>query len=289
MKMSIGAAFSETFAFLKANWMQMLIWFGGALLVVGLLGYLMLGSTFTAMAMAPDDPSLVMGAFGKIGLFALLASVILYGVCMLIWRGGMHPGETPNLGWAFQAGPAFAFGMFVVMIAAYILIFIIMLIFGLIFGAALGGAGAFSPGALESGAVGGGAMFFIVILYIAVLVFMLWVQGRFIVAGPVMADRLTRNPITGLSESWRLTGPSQWVIVGFYLLFTVLLLVYVLVVGMIVGAILGSLTGGSVVGAIISLIISAAVIYLPLIMVSFSIPVGVYRAISPKASADVFA
>ncbi|WP_422061280.1 hypothetical protein [Sphingopyxis sp.] len=289
MKMSIGAAFSETFAFLKANWMQMLIWFGGALLVVGLLGYLMLGSTFSAMAMAPNDPTLIMGAFGKIGLFALLASVILYGVCMLIWRGGMHPGEAPNLGWAFQAGPAFAFGMFVVMIAAYILIFVVMLIFGLIFGAALGGAGAFSPGALESGAIGGGTMFFMVILYIAVVVFMLWVQGRFIVAGPVMADRLTRNPITGLSESWRLTGPSQWVIVGFYLLFTILLFVYVLVVGMIVGAILGSLLGGSVVGAMISLIISAALIYLPLIMVSFSIPVGVYRAISPKAAADVFA
>ena len=35
IKMSIGAAFSETFAFLKANWMQMLLWVGGALVVVG--------------------------------------------------------------------------------------------------------------------------------------------------------------------------------------------------------------------------------------------------------------
>ena len=66
-KMSIGAAFSETFAFLKANWMQMLIWFGGALLLLGLLGYLLLGSTFSAMAMSPGDPSVAMGAFGKIG------------------------------------------------------------------------------------------------------------------------------------------------------------------------------------------------------------------------------
>jgi len=57
VKMSIGAAFSETFAFLKANWMQMLIWVGGALLLVGLLGYLFLGSTFSALAMAPNDPS----------------------------------------------------------------------------------------------------------------------------------------------------------------------------------------------------------------------------------------
>ena len=177
----------------------------------------------------------------------------------------------------------------VVMIAAYILIFIVMLIFGLIFGAALGGAGAFSPGALESGAVGGGALFVGIILYVALIVFLLWVQGRFIVAGPIMADRLTRNPITGLSESWRLTQASQWVIVGFYVVFAILVVVYMLVVGMIVGGIFGSLAGGSMAGAMISLIVSAAVIYLPLIMVSFSVPIGIYRAIAPKASADVFA
>jgi len=177
IKMSIGAAFSETFAFLKANWMQMLLWVGGALVVVGLLGFLFLGSTFTAMAMSPGDPSAAFGALGKIFLFALIASVILYGVCMLIWRGGMHPGEAPNFAWAFQARPAFAFGMFVVMIAAYIVIIVIMLILGLIFGAALGGMGSMSPDALASGAVGGGAIFVMVILYIAVLVLMLW-DGR---------------------------------------------------------------------------------------------------------------
>ncbi len=291
-KMSIGAAFSETFAFLKANWMQMLIWVGGALVVVGLLGYLFLGSTFSAMALAPNDPSLVMGAFGKIALFALIAAVIFYGVSMLIWRGGMHPGEAPNFAWAFQAGPALAFGMFVVMIAAYIVIFIIMFILTLIFGAALGGMGAFSPGALESGgagAIGGGAIFLMVILYIAMIVFLLWVQGRFMVAGPVMAERLTRNPVTGLGESWRLTGPSQWVIVGFYLLFTIGIFVYALIAGMIFGGILGAVLGGSAVGAILTMIVMAALVYLPLIMLSFSIPVGVYRAIAPRASGDVFA
>ncbi|MBO9696264.1 MAG: hypothetical protein J7499_08685 [Sphingopyxis sp.] len=292
IKMSIGAAFSETFAFLKANWMQMLIWLGGALIVVGLLGYLFLGSTFSAMALAPNDPALVMGAFGKIAFFALIAAVIFYGVSMLIWRGGMHPGEAPNFAWAFQAGPALAFGMIVVMIAAYIVIFIVMLILTLIFGAALGGMGAFSPGALESGgagAIGGGAIFLIVILYIAMIVFLLWVQGRFMVAGPVMAERLTRNPVTGLGESWRLTGPSQWTIVGFYLLFTIGMFIYAMIAGMIFGGILGAVAGGSVVGAILTMIVMAAVVYLPLIMLSFSIPVGVYRAIAPQASGDVFA
>lgn len=291
-KMSIGAAFSETFAFLKANWMQMLMWVGGALVVVCLLGYLFLGSTFSAMALAPNDPSVVMGAFGKIALFALIAAVIFYGVSMLIWRGGMHPGEAPNFAWAFQAGPALAFGMFVVMIAAYIVIFIVMFILTLIFGAALGGMGAFSPGALESGgagAIGGGAIFLMVILYVAMIVFLLWVQGRFMVAGPVMAERLTRNPVTGLGESWRLTGPSQWVIVGFYLLFSIGVFIYALVAGMIFGGILGAIAGGSAVGAMLTMIVMAALVYLPIIMISFSVPVGVYRAIAPRASGDVFA
>ena len=281
-KMSIGAAFSETFAFLKANWMQMLMWVGGALILVGLLGYLVLGSTFSAMAMAPNDPSLIMGAFGKIMLFALVAAVIFYGISMLIWRGGMYPGEAPNFAWAFQAGPALAFGMMVIIIAAYIVVFIVMFILTLIFGAALGGMGGLSPAALESGgagAIGGGAILLMIILYVAVIVFMLWVQGRFMVAGPVMAERLTRNPVTGLGESWRLTGPSQWVIVGFYLLFA----------GMIVGGILGAVAGGSAVGAMLSMIVMAALVYLPIIMISFSMPVGIYRAIAPRASGDVFA
>jgi hypothetical protein len=291
-KMSIGAAFSETFAFLKANWMQMLIWVGGALVVVGLLGFLVLGSTFSAIALAPNDPSLIMSAFGKIFLFALVAAVIFYGVSMLIWRGGMHPGEAPNFAWAFQAGPALAFGMFVVMIAAYIVIFIVMFILTLIFGAALGGMGAFSPAALESGgagAIGGGAIILMIILYIAMIVFLLWVQGRFLVAGPVMANQLTRNPVTGLGESWRLTGPSQWTIVGFYLLFTIGVFIYALIAGMIFGGVLGAILGGSAVGAMLTMIVMAAAVYLPIIMISFSMPVGVYRAIAPRASGDVFA
>lgn len=285
-KLSIGAAFSETFAFLKANWAQMLIWLGGGLLVVGLLGYLLLGSTISAMAMAPEDPSVVMSAVGKIGLFSIIAAVVLYAASMLIWRGGLHPGEAPNFGWALQAGPAFAFGMMIVMIAAYILVIIVMMIFAMIFGV----AGGFSPAALESGAVGGVAMAVMVLLYIGMLVFMLWVQARFSVAGPVMADRLTRNPITGLSESWKLTQASQWSIVGFYVLFTILIFVYALVAGMIFGGIFTSaLAGGSAIGAIVSMIVAGAVIYLPILLLSFSVPAGLYRALAPRASGDVFA
>lgn len=288
VKMSISDAFAETFAFVRANWVQMLMWIGGSLIVLGLLGFLLLGSIFTTMAMAMTtaDPSAAVGAIGKISLFALIAAVVLYAACMLIWRGGMHPGEAPNFGWALQAGPAFAFGMFVVMIAAYIVIVIVMLIFGIIFGA----TGGLSPAAFQSGAVGGGVMLVGILLYLALILFMLWVQSRFIVAGPVMADRLTRNPITGLSESWRLTGPSQWVIVGFYLLFAIMMIVYMFVAGLIFGGILGAMMGGgSMAGTVVSFVVMAVLVYLPILMLSFAIPVGVYRAIAPRTAGDVFA
>lgn len=288
-KMSIGAAFSETFAFLKANWTQMLIYFGGAIVLLGVLGFLLLGSTFMALAGSAADPSAAFGALGSVFLFALVAAVVLYAACMLVWRRGLHPGEAPNFGWALQAGPAFAFGMFVVMIAAYLVIIVISFVLMLIFGAAFGLGGGLSPDALQSGAVGGGAMVLFALFYIAVVLFMLWVQARFSVAGPVMADRLTRNPVTGLSESWRLTGASQWSIVGFYVVFTLATVAYAFVVGLVLGGIMGAMMGGSGIGSVVALIISAIVIYLPLLLVSFSIPIGVYRAISPKPTSDVFA
>lgn len=290
VKMSIGAAFSETFDFLKANWTQMLLWIGGSVVILAVLGYLMLGSTFQMMAMSAGDPSAMMGALGRFFIFAIIAAVVLYAASMLIWRGGLHPGEAPNFGWALQAGPAFAFGMFVVFLAAYIVVMIITFVLALIFGAAFAGAGGFSPSALQSGALGGGAIALMVVFYVAIVVFFLWLFGRLTVAGPVMADRLTRNPVTGLTESWRLTGASQWTIVGFYVLFFILSFVYGLVVGLIFGGIMGAAVGGgSGVGAIISMIVMALLVYVPQLLLSFSIPMGIYRAIGQRTSGDVFA
>lgn len=289
-KMTIGAAFSETFAFLKANWTQMLMWIVGSVVVIGILGYLMLGSTFASMAMSQGDPSVMMSAIGRLFLFGLLAAIILYAACMLIWRAGLKPGEAPNFGWAFQAGPAFAFAMFVVFIAVYLVVIIITFVLALIFGAAFAGAGGFSPSALQSGTLGGGAIALMVVYYIAMLVFFLWIFSRLSVAGPVMADRLTRNPVTGLTESWRMTAASQWTIVGFYVLIAILSLVYGFVVGMIFGGIMGAAaSGGSAVGSILSIIVMALVVYVPQLLLSFAMPIGIYRAIAPRASTDVFA
>src|SRR5690606_35529605 len=127
-----------------------------------------------------------------------------------------------------------------------------------------GGAGAFSPGALQSGAVGGGVLFVLVAYYIAILVFFVWLQSRLSVAGPVMAERLTRNPVTGITESWKLTSASQWLIVLFYILLVIASVVYSLIAGMIFSGIIGALAGGgSGVGAMLAMIVMGLVVYLP--------------------------
>src|SRR3546814_17438873 len=72
----------------------------------------------------------------------------------------------------------------------------------------------FRSGPFKSGALSGGAMAVAFVYFVAVLVFFLLLQVRLSVAGPVMAHKLTRNPVTGLTESWKLTGASQWAIVG---------------------------------------------------------------------------
>src|SRR3546814_12512492 len=92
-------------------------------------------------------------------------------------------------------------------------------------------------------ALSGGAMAVAFVYYVAVLVFFLWLQGRLSVAGPVMAQKLTRNPVTGITESWKLPGASPSEIVGVNILFNILMVVFAFIVGMIFGGITGALAG----------------------------------------------
>lgn len=290
VKMSIGAAFSETFGFLKTNWMQMLLWLGGAVVIACLLGWLLLRNAMMTMMMAQGDPSAAFGAFGSFILFGFIAGTIVYAASLLIWRTGLVGGEpASDIGWGLGAGAALMLGNFVVQLALLILFYIVLFIVGLL---AIGVFGA-SGMSLESFATGGasaGLILFGVIFYVALIVFFLWFFGRLTVAGPVMAVNRSSNPFSAFAESWRLTSASQWTIVGFNFLMILLFLVFFFIISMVLGGVASAvMTPDAGVGAMIGALVMALIVYVPVILVSVSMPAGIYRCIGTQGSPDVFA
>jgi hypothetical protein len=281
-RLTIGGAFSRTFAFVAQNWLSIILWMGGALALIIALGMMMIGNAFTAMGASPGNLGSFIGLFARMALFGLAATVVLYAAGLMIWRGGLVPGSTAgDVGWALGAGALYALAYFVLLIVLYIALVIVMVVLGLIF-AALGGGAAFTPAAFQSGAVGVGALIAIGIAYIGFIVAIMWFQARLSVAGPVMAAGRLVNPVTGIAESWRLTGPSQWRIVGFSLVIAIVTAIAAFVVAWLVEKVAGQ--------GVAALIITAALVYLPALIVWIAIPPAIYREIVPGAyDAETFA
>ena len=290
VKMSIGAAFSETFGFLKTNWMQMLLWLGGAVVIACLLGWLMLRNAMMTMMMAQGDPSAAFGAIGSIILFSLIAGTIVIAASLLIWRTGLVGGEpASDIGWVLGAGAAYMFAMFVVYLATIILLYIVIIIVGLL-AVGIFGASGMSIESFATGGASAGLILFGVLFYIAVIVFFTWFFGRLSVAGPVMAVNRSSNPFSAFAESWKLTSASQWTIVGFNLLMALLFFVFFFILGMVLGSVTGAMMSPDAgAGAMIGGLIMALLLYVPVILVSVSMPAGVYRCVATHGSPDVFA
>ncbi|MBA3941687.1 MAG: hypothetical protein C0520_10790 [Sphingopyxis sp.] len=291
VKMSIGAAISETFAFLKANWMQMLLWLGGAVVLACLLGWLLIGSAMSSMMTAQGDPSAAVGALGSFLLFALIAGTIVFAASLLIWRSGLVGGEPiSDIGWGLGAGAAYMVAMLVVYVATVILMYIFLFIIGL-FAFAIFGASGMSLESLATGGASAGLIVFGILIYIAIIVFFLWFFGRLSVAGPLMAVERSSNPFSAFIESWRLTGASQWTIVGFNLIMAILFAIFFFIVTMLFGglgsAAMASPDGGA--GSLVGVLLLVIVVYVPTILISVSMPAAVYRCISAKSGSDVFA
>lgn len=296
-KMSIGAAFSETFAFLSANWARMLLYLGGALVAIALLGWLLLGSAFASMMASPNDPSMVLGIFGKIFFFAIIAGAAMFAASLLVWRSGLVGGDpAADIGWSLGAGAAYVGALFILYIGMVIAMYIILLIVGL-FAVALFGVSGLSPEIFMNGGVSGGLIAFGVIVYIAIIVFFLWLFGRLGVAGPWMAAHRRSNPFAALGASWKLTGASQWTIVGFNVIIAILSFVFLMVANLIFGGIAGAAGGifgamgspGAGAGTILFAVIFGLLIYVPLILLSVATPAAIYRCVNTDSNAGVFA
>lgn len=293
---SLGRAFSETFAFFRNNWLSMLLWMGGAVLGLAIVFSVMVGGNFALLASGtagsaagPDNVSAVFAMIGQIFLFGLFAMVVVYGAGMMIWRMGLsREASTGDVGWALLAGLTYAFAMFVVMLAAYIALILVFIVVMLVFGVAGGGMGAFTDPASMS--MGGGTIAAMIALYLAMIVAVMWLQGRLLAAGPIMADRKMTNPFAAIAQSWRMSASAQWRILGFLVVFAIVSYAIFFVLGMVGAVVVTALAGESARTGIAAMIVLAIVVYLPFLLLWMSIPPGIYRALGGiDDSAEVFA
>lgn len=291
-RMTISGAFGAMFDFIRGSWHVVLGSLVAVVVLSGIVGFAMVGT-------GSGEPS--GGQVAGLIIVALVFYVALFACFFLGWRHGLASGQesvVSNIGWAMGAGAASILSMFIVGIivgiAFYAVILVIALVMVAIFG--LGGMAAgdmMSPNAMAG--MGIGAIGLFVLIYIAALVGYLWIYGRLSIAGPAMAVLRTRNPITGLGESWRLTRDSQWTIVGFYFLLAIIGFVLFMGVFIAIGgsaAALGAAQAGAEPsGSIVAMSLLPLLLYIPTLLVSVAAPAAVYRQVSggDRHSADIFA
>jgi hypothetical protein len=169
MKATIGGIFSGTFEFLRANWLIMIGMFVVACVLLGLLGYLMIGSFISqAMTGGQPDPSAILAMMGQLFLFYLIMLVVMNAVSLSVWRHGMTNGQDPvtsNIGWALLGGVTLTLFYFGLIIALYIALTIVMLILFAIVG---GGVSMMDPGGFSPENLAGPVVAVIVLLYLAI-------------------------------------------------------------------------------------------------------------------------
>lgn len=296
--MTIGGAFAALFDFVRTSWHIVI----GSMLVTVLIAagvvFALVGGDFTSLN--SQDPGVVMAVFGGLMLAMVVAGVFYFAGSFLSWRHALTGGSEPvlsNLGWALGASAMSLLAMIAISIILYVALTVVMLVIFAILGLGGGLAGGLaSPDAGLAGA-GVGIILGIVLLYVVMIVGFYWVYGRLMAAGPVMAALRTVNPITGLTESWRLTGPSQWVIVGFQLLVAIISFVLTFVFTLVLGAATAGFAAGldsggdaDTIAGVISLVI-VLLVYVPFLVIAVAMPMAVYRQVSDgdMQSGEIFA
>ena len=246
-------------------------------------GYvLQLGSYFGSWRLGFGEGEPLAGAI----VYGLIAGVLVIVAFVAVFIvAGIFMQASPSLGAILMALlflPLVA-ALYTVWAALIAIVLFIVMLLVLAFGASMSDM---NPAAALTG--GGGVAVLVILALLAVL---LWLSARFSCATSIMADRRTFNLLTGLSESWRLTAASQWRIVGYLALLSVVLMVLFVVLAMIVGVGMAqSLQGGGVPEVGLGMIIATLVISIPLAYLTVLVPAGIYRELGGgETSAKVFA
>lgn len=279
---SIGTAWSEGLAILQRHAMLLLILVGGTVVVAGVIQLFVFGINPQAWAeqfttsMQGADPQTVLTTMLPGLLGATLFASIVQSMGQFAAMRGVLSDEGDMAGLLVYGLTA----AIVSLVFWAIVGFAIAVILGLLL--VLLGAGAMFGGDPSAGAMAGLGLGFL-LLILLLLPIMLWLATRLWVMQAAMADQRSINPLYGLSAAWRLSsGANQWPMLGYLLLLIIAGLVIFGIIGAIGGVIFG-LMGGQV-GALLSTVLTGV----PTGMLSIAITAGVYRALVPPASGEIF-
>lgn len=280
---SIGEAWSQGIAFLQEHWKMLLMLVGGTVLLGDILQFGVFGinqesmsADMTAAMRGGNMQNFLAGMAPKLGGAAFVAGVIQSIGQFASLRVAFSRGEE-------EVGSALGYGV-VAALVSFLFWAVITFVFVAIFAVILIALGV-SAGSLANGDTSGMAALVgtLVILMLLILPVLLYVSARLWVMVPAMADARSANPIYGLTESWRLTRPSQWPLVGYVLL----LIVAAIVVFGILGAIIGVIT--SIFGSTIGPMVQSIVTGVPAAVLTIALSAGAYRALTPNDEGDIFA
>ncbi len=231
----------------------------------------------TLMAIAADPWTYRVGGSVAGPLYLLgIVAVIVAGAMLAAWNGllaEMREGYISEIMYGMVAGVAYLLANVALSIG-----------FGLITTLP------FFLLARETLTDGGGPALAVAIVTYRVIVTLVgsWVGARLCLAGAIMGDRGTLEPVSCFAKSWRQTRSAQWRLFGFYLLYGALFGVAGAAWFILHSAVIMSNAPGGLLETLMSFgwLLLFALYFLGQIL----IPAGLYRSSTPSvAVAEVFA
>ncbi|MEQ1725272.1 MAG: hypothetical protein ABL882_05025 [Sphingopyxis sp.] len=280
---SIGAAWSEAMAFLQRNMTLLLVLVGGSVLLAAIIQTFVFGLSQAAFQ-AQMQSAMTSGNMEAF-LTTVLPGVAGAGLLgAIIQSTGQFAALRMGLSGEEDYASALSYGVVAAIVSTLFwvaLAFALAVIFGIILAAL--GAGAVFAGGGGGGAVGAGMIGMFALVALLLIPLALWLAVRLWVIAPAMADARSANPLFGLSQSWRLSAPHQWTMLGYL----ILLIIAAIVIFGILGAIVGFI--GAMLGETVGPILVAIVTGVPAGILGLAINAGVYRTLAPRDHGEIFA
>ena len=273
---TIGEAWSLAVDFFVRNRTMLLVVAGG-LAAIGVAAQILLVGDTTALEQSMAREMERGNWKAVVGLYQGLAPTIAFAtiVAGLFQTTGQFAALRMGLSDEKNPNTAVVYGVMAAFIYMLFLFFAIM-----VFTVLIGGVIALLV-SLTGGSGAGAAL--IALLVIALFIAMILLFVRIWVAVPAMASVRSVNPIFGITQSWALTRDAQWALLGYAILlglgwflsgmvFMVFQLAFIAIAGPVIGG-----------------VISSIIYTVPVTVAFISISAGIFRALLPAPSMDVFA